>query len=677
MRNAKDFGPFLRIVFAYLAASLLWVLLSDQAVNKLLPLSYVAAAQTWKGWFFVSVTTVLLYVLLRRVHRQMCEAAERELGAVQREARSALLLRNLVDSSGDAIFAKDPEGRYLVFNRAAEQLSGKVADEVLGRDDTVVFPADEAAKLRANDQYVMGQAEPVESEDTLSTVRGPTIFHTIKGALRDDSGVLGVYGVARDVTEMVHVREALQRSERRYRQMFEVSPLAMWVLDAERSRFLDVNAAAVLQYGFSREEFLEMPLERLQPPSQLVDLHQDFNRQEAGPGEASGEGLQSWLHRCKDGHLIEVELSSCTIEFEGRDAQLTLAVDVSTRNRLQRERDVMNRRLAQVLERVTDAFVSIDREQRLTYVNDRAALWFAPGTPAESLQGRVVWDLVPEAIGTPFQDAVLQALDTGVQTVAEDWYSPWKRWMELRVYPSSQGATGYFTDVSARRASEEVLKQSRRELSALSHQLLNQERITHERVAQALHDRLGQALGSARLYYDVVRARGTEAPDALDHLGKSLEVAVGEVRHVLRDLRPPLLCEQGLRAAIDNELLHSPAGALGVETRLLAEGGLERVRWPGDVEYAAFMIAREAITNALRHARARHLTVRLDGDSRRLHLSVADDGVGITEDQKAGSPGHLGLVGMRERAGAVGADLQVTGRAGQGTTVEMVVGLDR
>ncbi|WP_374409119.1 PAS domain-containing protein [Hydrogenophaga sp.] len=165
MRNAKDFGPFLRIVFAYLAASLLWVLLSDQAVNKLLPLSYVAAAQTWKGWFFVSVTTVLLYVLLRRVHRQMREAAERELGAVQREARSALLLRNLVDSSGDAIFAKDPEGRYLVFNRAAEQLSGKVADEVLGRDDTVVFPADEAAKLRANDQYVMGQAEPVESED--------------------------------------------------------------------------------------------------------------------------------------------------------------------------------------------------------------------------------------------------------------------------------------------------------------------------------------------------------------------------------------------------------------------------------------------------------------------------------------------------------------------------------
>lgn len=89
------------------------------------------------------------------------------------------------------------------------------------------------------------------------------------------------------------------------------------------------------------------------------------------------------------------------------------------------------------------------------------------------------------------------------------------------------------------------------------------------------------------------------------------------------------------------------------------------------------MIAREAITNALRHARARHLTVRLDGDSSRLHLSVADDGVGITEDQKAGSPGHLGLVGMRERAGAVGADLQVTGRAGQGTTVEMVVGLDR
>ena len=676
MPGSHSFIPFQRIVLGYVAVSLLWILLSDQAVEWLAPADLYPVLQTWKGWVFVGVTAALLYGLLRRVHRQMQAAAERELEAAQREARSALLLRALVEGSADAIFAKDLAGRYLLFNREAARLTAQSAQAVLGQDDRALFPPEQAAELMANDRMVMEQGRAVTFEETLDTAQGPVTFLATKGPLRDETGVKGMFGISRDVTEMVRVREALRRSERRYRQMFEASPLAMWVHDPQAGRFLDVNAAAVAQYGFSREEFLDMPLERLHPPAPLLALHQDFSRLEQD-AVAQGAREGSWLHRCKDGHLIEVEVSSSAVDFEGRPAQLTLVLDVSARNRLQRERDAVNQRLAHVLERVTDAFVAIDRGQHLTYVNERAAQWLKPGTPARDLQGLFVWDLVPEAIGSVFQDAVHQALDSGQQTVAEDWYDAWQCWVELRVYPSPQGATAYFTDVSARRISEEAVKQSRRELSALSQQLLHQERVTHQRVAQSLHDRLGQQLGGARLYLDIVQEQLGTPSDAMASLCASLEDAIAEVRDVLRDLRPPLLTEQGLLAALENELLHSPAKALGVSVQLSTSGPVKGLRWPNDVEYAFFMIAREAIGNALRHARARTLSVRLEASAGELRLQVQDDGIGMTERELAGVPGHLGLVGMRERSAAMGAHLTVSASPGQGTRVEAVLNLGR
>ena len=78
MSRAKDFAPFQRIVLGYLLVSLLWILLSDHAVEGLIPPDYQAMAQTWKGWLFVVVTTALLYSLLRRVHHQIGRASCRE-----------------------------------------------------------------------------------------------------------------------------------------------------------------------------------------------------------------------------------------------------------------------------------------------------------------------------------------------------------------------------------------------------------------------------------------------------------------------------------------------------------------------------------------------------------------------------------------------------------------------
>ena len=79
----------------------------------------------------------------------------------------------------------------------------------------------------------------------------------------------------------------------------------------------------------------------------------------------------------------------------------------------------------------------------------------------------------------------------------------------------------------------------------------------------------------------------------------------------------------------------------------------------------------EALVNALQHASARQVSLTLDGDAGELRLSIRDDGVGIAPEARAGRAGHLGLVGMRERAFAIGAQLRVDSSPGQGTTVEL------
>ena len=202
------------------------------------------------------------------------------------------------------------------------------------------------------------------------------------------------------------------------------------------------------------------------------------------------------------------------------------------------------------------------------------------------------------------------------------------------------------------------------ELSALTRQLMDQEKLTTRRLAQVLHDQLGQTLTALRLTVDRDIRAGAARPDSLPELqqrqgqlSQLVNQALREVRQVLVDLRPPMLDEEGLYAALDNELASRQQVHHGVELLLEAPPGLELLRWSPDVEHALFMIAREAVDNALRHAGPSLVRVSLSGDVQSLVLEVCDDGPGLATGAERARPGHLGLIGMRERARAIDARL--------------------
>jgi PAS domain S-box-containing protein len=132
--------------------------------------------------------------------------------------------------------------------------------------------------------------------------------------------------------ERARAERALQESEERYKLLFESNPQPMWVFDQETFRFLAVNEAAVRSYGYSREEFLSMTIKDIRPAEDVPALLENVAQAARGLDQAG-----AWRHRKKDGTVLEVEITSHDIIFDGREAGLVLAADVTERRRLEEQ----------------------------------------------------------------------------------------------------------------------------------------------------------------------------------------------------------------------------------------------------------------------------------------------------------------------------------------------------
>ncbi|WP_397533641.1 PAS domain-containing protein [Roseateles sp.] len=228
-------------------------------------------------------------------------------------------------------------------------------------------------------------------------------------------------------------------------------------------------------------------------------------------------------------------------------------------------------------------------------------------------------------------------------------------------------------DISEQRRAHEALLGHQRQLSELAHELLEQERRTTSRIALTLHDHLGQTLTALRLSFDAsLGAAADMAGDRnVQRMDALLEQATSLIHDVLQDLRPPFLEDLGLAAALDNEIANPTLQRSSVDLMLLLDDQVGQLRWPSDVEYACFMIAREAVANALEHSMASLIQVTLNASGSGLMLEITDDGIGFQTKGLMGRSGNLGLVGMRERAQAIGARLDVDSTPGEGVRVSL------
>jgi len=219
-------------------------------------------------------------------------------------------------------------------------------------------------------------------------------------------------------------------------------------------------------------------------------------------------------------------------------------------------------------------------------------------------------------------------------------------------------------DVTARRGAEAALRQ-------LAHRLdeVREEELT--RISREIHDELGHALTALRLDLgwlvpklrrnrEPIRQKAAQILDLVDD-------TIDSVRRIAGQLRPPALEDLGLAAAID-ALLERLSDQTGVTVELKANAD----DVPAAARRALYRIVQEALTNVARHARASRVQVCLDRTADGLLLEVIDDGVGIGPGM-LDRTGSLGLVGMRERATALGGTFQVLAGRESGTTIRVTL----
>lgn len=192
------------------------------------------------------------------------------------------------------------------------------------------------------------------------------------------------------------------------------------------------------------------------------------------------------------------------------------------------------------------------------------------------------------------------------------------------------------------------------------------------RMARELHDEVVQAVILLRLQLDEVEVRYAEvSPDELRVAKKMGEKVVNDLRGFAKRLRPPLLDDLGLVATL-KKTLHEFEVRCDVLVHLKVVGHPRRLS--PDMEIGLFRIAQEAISNVERHARAKNVTAVLTFDDRHVTLDVIDDGIGFdqpTDRALLATSGHLGLIGMQERAELLGGSLRVETDIGSGTRVRV------
>ncbi len=262
--------------------------------------------------------------------RQRIALAE-SLRRAQSERLNALsLLDAVVDGSIDAIYAKDREGRYLLFNRAAAAFVGKAPEQVVGRDDAAIFASAEAALVRASDQRATASERVVTYQEHRTTRDGERTFLTTKGPLRDAQGEpVGIFGISRDITEIDRVARDLAQETARRRMLVEGSRDGIIIIDHEH-RITEANRRFAEMLGYPIEEVIGLRTWEYEARLTEEDVRRNFSdfRQLHGIFESR--------HRRKDGSEYDVEVGVSGTDWGDHQAVLCVCRDISERKRAER-----------------------------------------------------------------------------------------------------------------------------------------------------------------------------------------------------------------------------------------------------------------------------------------------------------------------------------------------------
>jgi PAS domain S-box-containing protein len=319
------------------------------------------------------VLTVCLLWIIWKLSRDLKALRRREGRGMRSEgdlSHGLDFLRAITEGTSDAIFAKDRHGRYIMANPAAAKLVGKTPEEVIGSTTADLFCAATTPRVVADDRRVMETGETRTVENTSTGKNGVTrVYSTTKGPLLDGAGaVIGVFGVARDITQAKRDEHKLRESEERFRTIFEQAPLGISEGEIASGRLISANRRYADILGYNIDELRKLTFRDYTHPEDLQKDLVQFQRLAAG--EIRTYTMEKRFIR-KDGEIIWVNLTVSALPSLGESPPTCIAVldDITERKEAEEALNAQALRYKTLMETSMESIYVLDRKGNLKEAN--------------------------------------------------------------------------------------------------------------------------------------------------------------------------------------------------------------------------------------------------------------------------------------------------------------------
>ncbi|MEA5536187.1 EAL and GGDEF domain-containing protein [Crocosphaera sp. XPORK-15E] len=322
------------------------------------------------GGILVILSTLLYFAfygqqiqLIRKTNKNSKQGkAESDFKEIRKEPinNQKELLQIIVDNIPImlAFFDKDYNVKWI--NKEWENVLGSSLEDIKKRDILAELYPDPIYR-----QYVINFIKSAQQTwgDFKTTLPNGTILDTawMNIRLSDGSNI----GIGQDISKRKEMELALQKSEAKYRLLFEENPHPLWVYDLETLQFLEVNEAAIKHYGYSREEFLEMTIENIRPASNIPMLTKFLTTHK---NQINKSGV--WQHKKRHGELIYVEITSQKIMYLEREARLVLVNDITENLKAKMELKKSEKRFRQAIIHAPFPIIIHAEDGEILQIND-------------------------------------------------------------------------------------------------------------------------------------------------------------------------------------------------------------------------------------------------------------------------------------------------------------------
>lgn len=244
--------------------------------------------------------------------------------------------------------------------------------------------------------------------------------------------------------------------------LFYANPQPMWIFDADTLRIIEVNHAALLQYGFTKKEFLNKTIAELRPREDISTLSGILKSLQGNNTNAN-----EFRHQAKDGSIFFIQIHTYSVVFKGTKARLVYAHIIQKSKEIEQELEITQGRLEKILETINIGFCQLDNELRITYWNTAAEELI--GYNRTDVMGKKLWDVLPEVIYTDFYNLLQWSIEKRESVEFIEYFWPLQKWLSVVSHPTAYGQNIHFTDSTSKIQFQKSLIKKIEQLKSVSY----------------------------------------------------------------------------------------------------------------------------------------------------------------------------------------------------------------